>query len=327
MKTENHTRFDTELCSLVTETGVIQQNYQPLSFCIITNGQRPAMLHAVIASIRGQQIPAFEIIISGNCQPEEGVVYLPCRDAATGGYLGQMRNLAVARAKHENIVLLDDDIVLSPSWYRSFCEYGKPFDILTSQVRLPDGGRYWDHATIGGPRGHVILTENEDDEFVYMTGGGGWVMRREVAATIKWDDSRAFYQGEDVDFSRRCQARGFQISHNHQMMVFHADASYTCVGRRVCRRAQGWTPRSAERLLSQLSSMGVIKKVISLQVGGKTAEAADLLRLARLRHPFSSFFKIMSWLFFKLYGGRLPHESWFPEDDPTYRDALSKLPS
>ena len=134
------------------------------SFCIITNGKRPELLRMVIRSIQAQPIAEHEIIIAGIHHAEQGIIYVAAEDAAAGGRLGEMRNKAVARARYENIVMLDDDIILAPDWYAAFTAYDKPFDILTSQIRLPDGGRYFDHVTTGGPKGQAFLDEDEDDD-------------------------------------------------------------------------------------------------------------------------------------------------------------------
>lgn len=296
-----------------------------LSFCIITNGKRPKALSTLLSSIRRQNIPQFETIISGNWQADGAVVYVPCEDAAASGHLGLMRNLAVARARFDNVVVLDDDMLLAPGWYQALCAYRRPFDILTSQVRLPDGGRYWDHATIGGPRGHIILADGEFDENVYMTGGGAWVMTRQVARSVVWDESRAFYEGEDVDFSRRCQREGFQISHCHEMIVFHDDASYTNVGRRVLRRADGRTQQWAQSVVRQISASALLRQVQILMIEERKAEAADLLRLAMTRHFWSIAIRRKWWDLIKESGGRLPGEAWYPDGDPIYVDAVREL--
>jgi hypothetical protein len=296
-----------------------------LSFCIITNGKRPEALRNLLSSILRQNVPQFEIIISGNWRPDGALIYAPCEDAAASGHLGRMRNLAVARARFDNVVVLDDDMLLAPAWYQALCAYRRPFDILTSQIRLPDGGRYWDHATIGGPRGHVILADGECDENVYMTGGGAWVMRRQVADSVVWDESRAFYEGEDVDFSRRCQREGFQISHCHEMIVFHDDASYTTVGRRVLRRTDGRTQHWAQSVIRQLSASAVLCQVQLLRREGREAEAADLLRLAMARHFWNVTIRRKWWNMVKDSGGRLPGGAWYPDGDPIYVDAVREL--
>jgi hypothetical protein len=294
------------------------------SFCIITGGKRPELLRTVIASIRAQQIPVYEIIVAGIHRFEPGLTYLEAESAANGGRLSEMRNRAVAWARYENVVILDDDIILAPDWYRSFLRFESPFDILTSQVRVPDGSRYVDHATVGGPRGNRILAEDETDDFIYMTGGGGWVMKDYVARAVSWDEDRLYYQEEDVAFSRSCQARGFRIAHQHRMLVFHADPSYTCIGRVVARRQQG---HSQQWLLSEfpgLSFFRIIKALRRLRKEGRFAEAADYLRLGSLQGPQRWFFRLLWKRVEGSLGGSLPGAAWYPDGDPAYLSALQE---
>ena len=77
-----------------------------VSFCIITGGKRSDTINLVINSIRAQKITTHEIIIAGKHHDEPRIIYLPAADAADNGMLGIMRNLAVSRAQHDNIVLL-----------------------------------------------------------------------------------------------------------------------------------------------------------------------------------------------------------------------------
>jgi glycosyltransferase involved in cell wall biosynthesis len=298
-----------------------------VSFCIITGGKRAETIGLGIKSIQAQRMPTYEIIVAGRHHDEPGITYLPAAHAADRGMLGLMRNLAVSRAQYENIVLLDDDIILAPQWYESLEAYDRPFDILTSQIRVPDGSRYLDHATVGGPRGQIILDEGEDDEYVYMTGGGGWLMKDYVARQNRWDDTLAFYENEDVDFSRRCQAAGFKISHNHKMLVFHADATYTAVGRTIFRRSGG---RSQEWIISaidRLTPIAIIKQAIFARLNSRMAEAADYLRMGMEKYPSSIMLKMIFSYFIMRTGGALSGSRWFPKGDPVYLDAVSRYRS
>ncbi|MDH3251713.1 MAG: glycosyltransferase, partial [Ignavibacteria bacterium] len=215
----------------------------PLSFCIITAGKREQLLQTVIASIHAQGIPQYEIIVAGCFHEAPGIIYVAAQGEAESGRLGAMRNAALAQAQYENVVILDDDIVPSPDWYEGLRQYGDRFEILTSQVRLPDGSRYWDHASFGGPRGQVILNPEEEDEFLYMTGGGGWLVKRRVWQALRWDDGLGFYKGEDVDFAARCREQGYRITHNHRSVVYHVDPVYTTIGRMVVMRSGGKSAR------------------------------------------------------------------------------------
>lgn len=295
------------------------------SFCIITNNKKPEILRTVIRSIQMQAITTYEIIISGAYHAEPGIIYVAAEEAASCGRLSEMRNKAVARANFENIVLLDDDIILSTGWYAAFTAFRKPFDILTSQIRLPDGGRYYDHATTGGPKGQAFLDEDEDDDYVYMSGGGGWVMKNHVARSVSWDQDRVFYQEEDVDFSRRCQAQGYKISHNREMIVYHADPTYTNIGRalkrRKDRRSQEWVLHE----LDNLSTLQILRRVIQLKHTGQSAESADYVRMAILLGKSSWLFKLIWQGFLFRMGGALPETSWSPAGAPDYVYTLGKI--
>lgn len=294
------------------------------SFCIITGGTRPDTLRIVITSIRAQEIPRYELIIVGKHFHEPGIIYVAAEDAAAQGKLSVLRNQAVARANYENIVILDDDIILSPDWYKYFLAYEKPFEILTSQVRVPDGGRYLDHATVGGPRGNIILKEDEEDDYVYMTGGGGWIMKNFVAKNVQWDENRAYYEEEDVDFSRKCQAQGYKIAHNHRMVVFHADPTYTCIGRVIARRKDGRSHEWIQQVFTKPSTIEILHRIIYFRKMRCYAEAADYVRMAKLKGPLRCLFKVLWRIIETKMGGRLPEVCWYPTGDPTYLDALKR---
>lgn len=295
------------------------------SFCIITNGKRDGLIRTVIQSIQAQKIAEYEIILAGIHRDEPGILYIPAEDAAVGGRLGEMRNMAVARARYENIVILDDDIILSPHWYAAFSAYSDNFDILTSQIRLPDGGRYFDHVTTGGSRGQAFLDIDEDDDHVYMTGGGGWVMKRHVAKCVSWDQDRVFYQEEDVDFSRRCQAQGYKISHNHEMVVYHADPTYTNIGKSLKRRSFGRSHEWVLHELDNLTALQILKRLIYLKKIGQSAESADCVRMAILLGKSSWLFKMIWQGFLLRTGGALPDTSWSPQGTDEYRSMLNTL--
>jgi len=295
-----------------------------LSFCIITGGKRPDLIRTVITSIRAQKIPAYEIIVAGKHHAEPGIVYVEAEEAAAHGRLSEMRNKAVALTRYENIVILDDDIILSPDWYLAFLSFEKTFDILTSQVRVPDGSRYCDHVTIGGPKGNIILREDEDDDFVYMTGGGGWVMKDYVARGVKWDENRVVNEAEDVDFSRRCQAEGFRISHNHRMLVYHADPTYTCIGRLVARRKDGRSQAWAVQAFSRLTFWQIMNSLRRMRKQDEHAEIADFVRLGTLQGPHKWLFSLVWRRVVSKMGGNLPGARWYPTGDPDYLRALDK---
>jgi hypothetical protein len=202
------------------------------SFCIITNGKRPEKLVREIQSIRALEIPAFEIWLSGI--PPEGwsdpeVKVVLREDAARNGRLGEMRNAICRQANFDHLVVADDDLLFQPGFYRGLQAFGEDYDVLCTRLLNPDGTRYWDWATHGGPTGHHLLDYDADDPDVYVTGGL-CIMKTAVFERVQWDEGRGFYQGEDLDFSGRLRAAGFRIRFCKGSTVIHDDPTMTQLG-------------------------------------------------------------------------------------------------
>ncbi len=211
------------------------------SFLIITNGKRPRKLAREIQSIRALKMPQFEILVGGEPPTElpEGVGTVLAVDAARNGRLGEMRNALTAAARYDHFVVVDDDFIFHDDFYTGLQRYGDDWEALSVRILNPDGSRFWDWATHGGPRGHVLLDYTDDDDHVYITGGL-ILLKAEVADRVKWDDGRGFYQGEDLDFSSRLRKAGIRPSFNRHSTTTHDDGHYTLAmnpsGRQTARR-------------------------------------------------------------------------------------------
>ena len=270
-------------------------------------------------------MPDHEIIVVGDFRNLEGLVYIPAVDDAASGRLGAMRNRAVERARFENIVILDDDIILTPDWVENFQAFDPSFDIMTSRVRLPDGTRYWDYASFGGPRNQILLDWDERDEHVYMSGGAAWVMKSKVARSVRWNSDLEFYQEEDVQFSRQCRKQGFKISHNPGCVAYHYSSSYTRIARVVCKRRPEhnhlWLQEREERNdPKQLISLGLVEAK-----DGYFAELGDCLRSGLQWFPGESSFHEAYTHLMGSGGGDVKGDCWYSDGDPYFKALLEEL--
>lgn len=207
------------------------------SFCIITNGKRLAKLRAELDSIRALAIPDYEILIAGELplgMAAEGFAYYPMPEAARNGRLGEMRNLLCTKARYNHLVVCDDDLLFQADFYQGLACFGEDYDVLCAKLLNADGTRYWSWATVGGPKGHVLLEYYEKDPFLYVTGGL-CIMKSWVADKVQWDPVRGMNELEDVDFSRRLQAAGIRIDLCLGATVVHNDWRITQVGKQVFR--------------------------------------------------------------------------------------------
>jgi hypothetical protein len=182
-------------------------------------------------------IPVYEILIAGELpagMPVDGFIYHALPDAARHGRLGEMRNFLCSQARYENLVVADDDMVFHADFYKGLLEFGPDYDVLAVRLLNPDGTRYWDWASFGGPCGHRLLDYGSDDPDVYVTGGL-CIIRTAVAKSVQWNENLVFYQNEDADFSRRLRLAGYTIKFCPHATVLHDDKRYTQSGNQVLR--------------------------------------------------------------------------------------------
>jgi hypothetical protein len=95
---------------------------------------------------------------------------------------------------------------------------------------LPDGGRFWDRATVS-PHKLVDYDHPQYHKNLYQTGGF-WIMRTELFKEHQWDASiviNAEKNGgvnEDVEMSQRMHANNIELSFDKDNTVWHNDNTY-----------------------------------------------------------------------------------------------------
>jgi len=306
-----------------------------ISFVVITNGKKPDKLSLVLKAIHHQKLKNYEIFVSGDLdtiKEEEGWTYVEAKEAASCGNLAEMRNKACKLAQYENLLLLDDDMILSTNFCEKLEEHGNDFDILTSQVRLPDGTRFWDHCCYQDPvHGHVVLEHDEEAENLYMSGGMAWLMKKYVFEKDQWDSKKYDYynmsnlaeykegkHNEDTDFAKRCREHGFKIKHHHEMVSYHDDPGYTAVGRIVRKRRNNRTHEWIKNFDIYFPTESLAKYAISLFNSGYFGEAADIVRKGLAFH-YMDYNLIECWKNIESsHGYTLSDSKWNENGDEEY---------
>lgn len=307
------------------------------SFIIITNGNNTEKLSLLINSIINQKIEDYEIILCGEEKKSftdklkekfQNFIYVEDVESARGGFLGKMRNSACILASKKYLVISDDDMLFHPYWYKNFNKYFFEFDILTTCVKCPDGTRFWDKCCYKSPEnGHKILNYNEEDDYLYMSGGQSWIMKRNVFEDFKWNETLSIYnmkslrdynedkQNEDTEFAQRCRSK-YKISHNNKILSFHNDESYTSFGRLVRRRYSKNSFKWCESINFEPQIM--IKMANDFLNMGLQAECLDLLRCCEMKNPKQKeFINIYKDQLIQLFGNELEN-SVFSFDNKDY---------
>ena len=304
-----------------------------VSFIIITNGEKNDKIINQIKTIEDQKIKNYEIIVCGITDlkfKRDNIIYIEAEKEARNGSLGGLRNIACSKASYDNLVISDDDMLFSVDWYKNIKD-NKEFDILTPRVKTPDGTRFWDHACYMSPEnGHKILNPNENDNYLYMSGGQSWVMKKYVFDKVRWDENILIYSmknleeyakgkhNEDTDYSLRCRKNNFNIKHVPRVKVYHNDSTYTSIGRIVRRRAyhkdQKWC------LNINLPTDLICNFGLEIFSYGFEAEGIDLIRKSAFVDNNFSAVKHLEDIETR-YGGKLD-DSQFLFDNKEYNNLL-----
>ncbi len=219
-----------------------QQNIEPklvegISFCISTNAGKPEKTKAEVVSIRKTMkavgLP-YEIIIAGVTEPfaDIDVTLVDTPDDANNGLLAKLRNNAAEKATHDVLVFVDDDFLFPENWASRLVEFSTTngWQVTANKILLPDGGRFWDRATMN-PHKLVSYDYPNYSKNLYQTGGF-WIMRRETYESCKWNSAipiNAEKNGklnEDIEMSLRMHNNGVILSFDKENTVWHNDDSY-----------------------------------------------------------------------------------------------------
>ena len=219
---------------------------EAISFCIPTNGAKPEKTRLTINSIK-KELGDFphEIIIAGdidNFSDIEGVTLVDRKEEAHTRKVATLRNAGGDASQHDVIVWLDDDVIISSGWLKNTLSHSEEvyWDVLGNKVLLPDGGRYWDRATLK-PHQMVDYDHPEYDRSLYQSSAF-MLVRREVFNIVRWDDDCLVYADreggipEDVKFSLDLAKNKINISFNEKALVWHYDDSYYDVGKQCLKK-------------------------------------------------------------------------------------------
>ncbi len=146
-----------------------------------------------------------------------------------------MRNKAMARSSGRLVVMVDDDLRFLSGFFDVIDALPERFGAASCRILNPDGSRFWDWSTKGGPLGHRLKPYDEPaDRYTYLTGGL-CILERWVADRARWDARLGFYEDEDVVFSSRLATLGIRPVLCRDAVVMHDDPRYKQKGAFVIR--------------------------------------------------------------------------------------------
>ena len=223
-----------------------------ISFCIPTNGSRPEKTNLTIKSIlREMGDFPHEIIIAGDISKftdNDGIILVDKSDEAHSRKVAALRNTAADSSNFDTIVWCDDDVILGKDWLKSMLDYSvaNGWEVLGNKVLLPDGGRYWDRATLN-PHKMVSYAHPEYDTNLYQSSAF-MIVRKSVFEKVRWNEECLVYADregktpEDIQYSLDLIKNSFRISFNEDSVVWHNDDTY-CEFEELCLKKELITER------------------------------------------------------------------------------------
>jgi hypothetical protein len=193
----------THLVEIETKTG--------WSFVIITAGTQNDILKQSLDSIRKEMGGSlFEIILVGppHMLKEEyayDVKFIPYRELYIGpGLITKKKNMGVALAIYDKVVVTHDYIALTPGWKKGFDEFGSNFDVCMTRVVNENGIRWKDWLTLDYPGVSFAFLpyDVEMTKYQYISGTY-FVVKRNFYAKYPLNEKLRWSDGEDGEWSLR----------------------------------------------------------------------------------------------------------------------------
>ena len=189
------------------------------SFGIITDGKSDENLERVINSIRSQEINDYEIIIIGNSKLEGDVIKkISFNESQKSKWITKKKNLITKEAKYENVVYLHDYVVFGENWYKGFLDFGDDWSVCMNVIKNKSGSRFrdwclWFHdaadilpETKTTKQSLLPYDVTDLSEIMYISGTY-WVAKKHVMEEFPLNESLAWGQGEDVEWSKRVRGK------------------------------------------------------------------------------------------------------------------------
>ncbi|MBA3844458.1 MAG: glycosyltransferase [Actinobacteria bacterium] len=206
----------------------------PTSSVVISTRDRGELLRDAIASVlAGSHLPDELVVVDqsrvhGELSVEPGAAHTEIRHiaSATKG-LGRSRNIGIAAARHDVVVIIDDDVVVEADWLeqvlRALVAAG-PRAVVTGRI-LPGV----DEANAG--RAVSVKTDERPETHEGRIGfdvlfGNNMAFRRSVTEEIGLFDERLgpggrYGSADDNDFGFRLLEAGYRIHYAPQAVLRH----------------------------------------------------------------------------------------------------------
>lgn len=198
------------------------------SFGIVTDYSNPQRLEESINSIRGLNIPHYEIVVVGGAiiipTQQSDIRHIFFDDAKYPMWVTRKKNIAVKESRYDNVVLCHDYYTFDKDWYVKYKEFGDDWEICSNAQHLITGKRHftdwvvWDSPIY--PRYHSLdYNDWSHTQYMYISGGY-FLVKKHVFDQQPFNEKLVWGQAEDVEWSLRVRDK-YLIKCNGNSIVKH----------------------------------------------------------------------------------------------------------
>lgn len=205
------------------------------TFGIVTAGTADDFIEQTIDSIEELKIPRYEVLIVGNSKVDrKNTTVMPFDESIRAGWTTRKKNIITSFAKYENVVYAHDYIKYESDWYEGYRKFGNDFLICMNRIHTAENERWRDWVIWpwnGNTMDQYFMVMDPNDvppsmipyDVTHLTNyqyisGAYWVAKKDIMLRFPLDNSRAWGQDEDTEWSFRTR-RHIQYSMNPHSTV------------------------------------------------------------------------------------------------------------
>ena len=213
---EKYVRF---ICRKRESTKIVGDSMDKWTFGIITDGKRDDWVERIIASIRKQKVPYYEIIVCGAYLDRGGknFIYIPFNQRNDLGWITKKKNLILNKTQYENLLIIHDRVVLSDEWYKGMRKWGNCYDLLScvqiyNDKRINDWELYEELPDLDFS--FVSLLDYRDWDYNACQGGQLHMVKKSYVKDVLWDETYIWGKAEDLKLSYDLRDQGHILRFN-----------------------------------------------------------------------------------------------------------------
>jgi LmbE family N-acetylglucosaminyl deacetylase/GT2 family glycosyltransferase len=194
----------------------------PATTAVISTWNKAEVVRENLQSLRAQTVPFAEVVVVDNAStddtqrmiadefPEVNLICMP--HSAYGAC--ETFNIGFASAQTPLIAILDDDIVLPPTWLEHttarMVSEPETTAIVSTEIVEP-----------GMPEGYLAASREAGRRYMSTFRGCGSLAKREVLERAGFYDERLFIYGNERDLTCRVLNLGYRVLQDPEIITYH----------------------------------------------------------------------------------------------------------